>query len=923
MRPLRLTISAFGPYKNKTVIEMDNLGTNGLYLITGDTGAGKTTIFDAITYALYGEPSGTNRSKSMLRSKYAEPDIETFVELEFKYFDKTYKIRRSPAYERPSKRGMGTTKQPAKVELDFLDSDKTVHGSSEVEKEIREIMGIDRNQFSQIAMIAQGDFLKLLLAKTEDRIAVFRKIFKTDFYEKLQRELNVSTNELRNQCSSLRDYVNKYVCDLICSGDNMLEIELTKAKKGEIPIDEIINLADKIIEQDIRKEKLFSEKQTLIQKEIESINNSVAKAKEREKQRISLENYKKLLSEQAPALEKAKNALKAANEYKSEIEKLAIDIPTQKERLNNYDELETKQKELADTELRLTKLIENHKKGTERDQNEKNRLEQAKKDNENLKDISADEVKLNTAINDCTEKLKNLSKLTEEISELKSKQKLFEASQKNYLNAQLKADSLTEKYTRLNREFLSEQAGILASELKDGLPCPVCGSVLHPNLAKKSENAPSEAELKTAKQQSDAALEEAKLLSEKAGKFKGEYNEKKKSLDSLGKEFFGEKYTFENLNNLISEENNAVHLKKTELQTELENVKGQILRKKKLEKEIAELEESQKETAAGLQRLSNEISEKKGFSEEVKAQINKIKESLEFESKKAAEENIAKLTAKKTFMENSIKNSENKLKELEQKITELNGNINALNEQIKDAPIVNITQQELHISQLKQQEGAVSKELKLLAVRIEKNKAALSGIKTKSNELSKTENEYIWHKALSDTANGQVNGKEKIQLETYVQMHHFDRIIEHANTRLLIMTNGQYELIRRKEADNFRSQSGLELDVIDHYNGTSRSVNSLSGGESFKASLSLALGLSDEIQSSAGGIKLDTMFVDEGFGSLDEESLRQAIKALSSLTEGNRLVGIISHVAELKDKIDKQIVVRKDKSNGSFVEIIE
>jgi len=229
---------------------------------------------------------------------------------------------------------------------------------------------------------------------------------------------------------------------------------------------------------------------------------------------------------------------------------------------------------------------------------------------------------------------------------------------------------------------------------------------------------------------------------------------------------------------------------------------------------------------------------------------------------------------------------------------------------------------DIYVNDPKKALKLIENQAKTIYSRITSNKASLDNILKKLNEIKTVEEKWIWIKSLSNTANGNLSGKEKIMLETYIQMTYFDRIINRANTRFMVMSGGQYELKPRKEAENNRSQSGLELDVIDHYNGTERSVKTLSGGESFKASLSLALGLSDEIQSSAGGIKLDTMFVDEGFGSLDDESLAQAIKALSSLAEGNRLVGIISHVSELKDKIDKQIVVKKEKTGGSNISIV-
>lgn len=248
--------------------------------------------------------------------------------------------------------------------------------------------------------------------------------------------------------------------------------------------------------------------------------------------------------------------------------------------------------------------------------------------------------------------------------------------------------------------------------------------------------------------------------------------------------------------------------------------------------------------------------------------------------------------------------------------------MNALTAQLKDAEEIDVDTEKKRQTELTTEKADLTKAITVISSRLDRNGEALKNIRKGSGRLTEVETKWTWVKALSNTANGNIGGKEKIMLETYVQMTYFDRILARANTRFMIMSGGQYELKRRIEAENNRSQSGLELDVIDHYNGTERSVKTLSGGESFKASLSLALGLSDEIQSSAGGIRLDTMFVDEGFGSLDDESLQQAMRALYGLTEGNRLVGIISHVSELKEKIDKQIVVTKEKSGGSRAEIV-
>ena len=273
-------------------------------------------------------------------------------------------------------------------------------------------------------------------------------------------------------------------------------------------------------------------------------------------------------------------------------------------------------------------------------------------------------------------------------------------------------------------------------------------------------------------------------------------------------------------------------------------------------------------------------------------------------------------------MKEKLDKAEKELADAEKSFAEITGRIQQLQEQLRDRSGTDLEGEEDAKRALSMKKTGISQELKRVNVRIAANRTALENIRNKSRELAGLEKRWSWVRSLANTANGNISGKEKIMLETYVQMRCFDRILVRANTRLMVMTGGQYELVRRQVSENNRSKSGLELDVIDHYNGTRRSVKSLSGGESFKASLSLALGLSDEIQASAGGIRLDTMFVDEGFGSLDEESLQQAVRAMAGLADGNRLVGIISHVSELKERIDRQIVVTKDRCNGSRVEIV-
>jgi len=453
------------------------------------------------------------------------------------------------------------------------------------------------------------------------------------------------------------------------------------------------------------------------------------------------------------------------------------------------------------------------------------------------------------------------------------------------------------------------------------VPCPVCGSCDHPAPARLTEGAPAKDEVEKAKTVSERAQQQAADQSAKAGHFKGQLEGKREELENLAAELFGNS-SLKDAGVQASVKNEEVQKKTADLQLQIQREQKKLLRKKELDLVIPQKEQE----ISGIQnRIVEQEKEKSALQAELlqrKRQMESIQSSLELDSKEKAELRVASLEEELKHLQDVRKKAEDVYRKTAQEVSGLQGQIKSLEEHLAELPVRNLgLLLEKRETLTAEQKNYDLKKLEI-HVRYENNIDVLGHIREQADALAATEKRWTWVKALSNTANGNISGKEKIMLETYIQMHYFDRVIGRANTRLMVMSGGQYELKRRLEADNNRRQSGLELDVIDHYNGTERSVKTLSGGESFKASLSLALGLSDEIQASAGGIRLDTMFVDEGFGSLDEESLRQAIQALAGLTEGNRLVGIISHVAELKEKIDKQILVTKDRSGGSRVELL-
>ena len=477
------------------------------------------------------------------------------------------------------------------------------------------------------------------------------------------------------------------------------------------------------------------------------------------------------------------------------------------------------------------------------------------------------------------------------------------------------------EYQRLFKLYLDEQAGIIAETLIEGTPCPVCGSTNHPIKAVKAENAPTKEQLDESKSTYEAAQKEAQSASEKAAKTKGQADEKRDAVLLMLHEMFG--------NATIDDADELIKDKMAEIATVLENVQNAIDEQQKKIDRRNEIDELLPKKNKERDDLINSISENdKTLSGNnatlisLKTRIDELVEKLKYESEKKAKEVKKELQGEQKKLEDAYKAADDAVKSQNEKIAGFNAAIKEAENTLADAKEIDEESIKAKQKELKSRNSEIDAKKKVINARKAANESAEKEIKAKSAEVLAVEAKWSWVKALSNTANGNISGKEKVMLETYIQMTYFDRIIARANTRFMVMSGGQYELKRRKEAENNRSQSGLELDVIDHYNGTERSVKTLSGGESFKASLSLALGLSDEIQSSAGGIKLDTMFVDEGFGSLDDESLDQAMRALQNLTEGNRLVGIISHVNELKERIDKQIVVTKEKSGGSIIRII-
>lgn len=918
MRPNKLTISAFGPYAGRIELDMDKLGLSGLYLITGDTGAGKTMIFDAITFALYGNPSGTSRDASMLRSKYADASTPTEVELEFTHNGETYKIRRNPDYERPAKRGTGMVKQNADAELICPDG-KTYSKIREVDKKILEILGIDRKQFSQVVMLAQGDFMQLLLADTKQRQEIFRELFQTKFYQLIQNRLKSDSKNVYGACMDAKKSIEQYIADIRCEESSIYHPQLETAKAGKLSVEKVIELLGYIIEADEKDENASKDRLADLDERTASVNEKIGTARTAAQIKSKKEKLQEQESKLVTAEAEAKDKLKDEEAEKDKITALKKAVDDQERELPKYEtyeelctNLQAVKKELSSYESQLAdknKSIETLKASIAEMKEELGKLD------------ADDNIDLITRqIADETAKQDELSELQKDLKSFRKLEKEYKAAVEHYEEKRAIYETANAEYVQTNRLFMDAQAGLLAKTLMDGIPCPVCGSVEHPEPAALPDEAPTEDGLKRSKKKLDKAMEEANTASGSVNACQGKMDTKKESVSSQVNKLLGS-VTFEEAEAKAEELKASSKEKEESLNKRLTILKKNVKRKKELEEKIPKKEEQLKQSENEKTDLTIKIAAGKTKAEGLEKQASDAKSELTHKDKAEALQCIAKTKKDYTAKEKALEALQAEYNRVSEEYKNVVKEIKVLSDQLKDMEEYSLPKLEEERTSITAERNKLLEAQKRYNASLTANRTIQKNIIASNKEYNELETKYRWISSLSNTANGLIYGKDKIMLETYIQTTYFERIIRRANLRFMIMSDGQYELKRSEDAENLKSQSGLELSVIDHYNGTTRSVKTLSGGESFLASLSLALGLSDEIQSSVGGVQIDTMFVDEGFGTLDADALEQAYSALASLTDGHRLVGIISHVDTLKEKISKQIVVTKGRTGGSTAEI--
>ena len=934
MRPIKLVLSAFGPYASKIELDLSKLGENGVYLITGDTGAGKTTIFDAITFALFGKPSGDIRDVKTLRSEYAKEEIETYVELDFVYHDEEYHIYRRPEYTYTHVQKNGEVKQRSKATDAYLilPNGERIVKPTEVTKQVEQLLGMKRDQFRQIAMIAQGSFLEILNADTKERGKLFEKVFMTSKYSVLMDRLNQMAKESYLALNDAKLRLQQIISDVRVPDILQEQYAQTLETFAMDDIQPVYDLLDEIIASSKESTEKLQKQKTQIQNQLQK---SRKEETEKTKQLQDLLSLEKLLKEK-PVKEEKANLY--AGRVKNDGEKYHIQIDALKKEqvqieheLPEYESLTKLSTKLAE----IKKQISIISKDLETKTNFKKQLDE---------DIALKQKEAHTLIDSEL----SLNKVILKEEEIEKKISAFHHAsmiQSNYQNAvnalkektQLLQEStdrkviLQKQYDDAQISYFANQAGLLALRLTKGEPCPVCGSLEHPRPASHSNNLVTEEEINQYKKKVDQAEKEYQITSKACADASLKMNALQNELELVLKSVTEETVSFEDVKLFIDEHTVQLQKEQKEISTRIKQLQQQSKHYQELQKMIPQLQ--QKLTAISEEVGQNQIVQTKLSVEyeQLQKQVQEITAKLKYTSETEAKNRISMITKQILEYQQQINRLESESKLAMDELVYVSAQIDMLKGKVSlsidEIPNqqnqLKILQTEIENLQVQQEE--ILKSIHNTEMYESDAQDAKKKIASESDAYQTKRSRYSSLKELADVAMG--NGrssKEKITLQEYVQIAYLDRMIHKANERYLSMSNQQYQLVRSAGTKDKRSHAALDLDVIDFSNGSIRPVSSLSGGESFIASLALALGMSDEIQSQAGGIQIDTMFIDEGFGTLDQDSLNNAIQTLMNLSGENRLVGIISHVKELKERIHKGIIVTKDLhgSHGSVAKVI-
>lgn len=929
MRPLKLSFESFNSYANKTSIDFEDFNSNGIFLITGPTGSGKTTIFDAIKYALYGVASGEDRKNISNFSDFANLESPSTVIFEFLHRGVKYRIERITSYQVPKKdKNLEADKRTLtqKTTVNFyqlIDGEEKLleSNATKVNEEVQNLLGIDKNQFSQIVMIAQGDFSKILTAKGSDREILLRNIFNTEVYQQLQERLKADTSQLEKEHEK----------NLTTAKNALQGINLNDQEQSDKVLEYLKN--EKTILSHLNEIHTFIEEQnSALNKEANSLDSKAEKLSDRkdaltgdlalvqsnQKTKDQISACNEYLDLHKPILDQKESAYLEAQKNESEIEKLRSDITKLEDKIDRYD---SASKSVESIELEISKLdsqLLDHKQQIEL-------LDRKSTETQTLQNELKEKKQ---RLEENSNKLTEIDRLISEIEQTVKRKENADAYLKELEEEQVALEELSVKYNHSKEEYLSAeqkfnaaQAGILASKLIEGSPCPVCGSIHHPQIAALPNDVPSETEIKKLKDTMESIRQKKQKRSEAAAtsqtKFDFENNEFNQSFTQVLSlvhliDEFENVESFEELvhtNEILIQQKSAI---------ESQNKEKEILESRinQTDIDLKNIEENKAETNNSIQELNNRLNRRHGELSSIKnsgdlIDIDKINVSLENAVARLGILSQQLAQSKEEFDKESFEfENQERLRQ-------------TLESQFDNTLCIDPSnlEDQIHAIDIEQQE--IRDKITEINHMISINESPLNTIKRIYHDAIATEKKYNTTKTLYDFVSGKSSNSESgcISLENYVQRTYLQRVVEAANDRLAVMTDSQF-VLKTKGDKKYKKNEYLDLEVTDLYTGKDRDVKSLSGGEKFMTSLALALGFSDVIQQDAGGIQLDSMFIDEGFGTLDSETLEQALRLLDQLsTNSNTLVGIISHVEELKNRIPQQIVVSKD-LNGSSLEVV-
>lgn len=910
MRPTQLTLCGFCSYAREETLHLNALGREGLYLICGDTGAGKTTIFDAITYALYGASSGKVRDAGMLRSRSIAADQRPFVKLVFTYDGHEYAVERSLPYHPPRRK----TEIPADATA-WKDGDMIATGLKEVTATITDLLGLTHDQFTQVAMIAQGGFMELLKASSADRRKIFRRLFSTAVYERLQDQVKTDANAAKNSLDQVLQRMRQCIAQTAASQED--EERLLPFRESAAPdIAAFLSLLEDMIARDQAESGQLRFQREALQQQTTRANLDLQRGLEQRRIQREILTAQEQLFQLDRSRTEAESNLSLAQSRRPEIEALQQQIFALTSQLDKYaqrdqcranrDALTAQHSTLVAREAQLEQALSQMLRQIQQDEADFLRLSSAPQE------TLAAQQEL-TAAADTIRQLNDLAGMIKKATATRDELKKRTDTARS---AYLYSEELGQRWQQIETAYFANLLGGLAQELAEGVPCRVCGSLHHPNPAPLSPDCrytrDDVDEAKAQFEKSRAASEKA-LLEREA--LNAALREQKDALLARADELLAYDDAAQ-IPVLLKARLSEAESRRMSLHAKHQAALKSEQAYQRLQKLRAEHQVQAENLRSQQRQAASSLAETTANLKAAEATLESLSAGLLHATRAEAENELRRLNKSKDAIEAAIQTAQDRLSDLTKEQHSLTGRMDALKQQLATDTPVDVEKTESLLATLRDQETQLHAASESVASRIHINTSQRDTLQGLQLEYAEAEKRCAMLLRLHATFSG------RLSLEAWVQTAYFDRILHHANLRLRGMTGGQYELLRRQEELDARQQAGLNLDVLDHHNGAVRSVTSLSGGESFKAALSLALGLSDEIQASSGGVKLETMFVDEGFGSLDEYSLQQAIATLNGVSSTGRLVGIISHVGELKHQIERQIVVTKGSDGSSHTKIV-